>query len=416
MRIQYTPSAYQVQAGCFIMDKLIKKIIEESNRKTINITDVLNSAEERLGTLQFEAEGGYQRFASIIEEFYKEGLISPVKSSGVYRRNPPLALRYKINADTSSKIAPQEEEKLMHELISLHPIMKKEYYLKNIEQYFKDREHILKLHDYFSNSERCKSLKYRYTLNERSFEIFNDEKYLSLYGETLLKKLGIDFDTLNCYKTYEAFFYIDYGIGEKNDCIKNACIKNNNNNNDGNTYNNHNINSEINGIVIDNNNNEYNALIVENKDTFMSIAKLLNRKKGFLIGGKRINLLIYGEGKKIISSFKFMDEIIREKTIDNIYYFGDIDYEGIGIFLALKNNCHLKSDYAMIYNIVPHVALYKQLVDKTESPPTLRSNQEEIPIEDFLDYFDDYYKYKISEILKGRKYIPQEALSFGREG
>lgn len=104
-----------------------------------------------------------------------------------------------------------------------------------------------------------------------------------------------------------------------------------------------------------------------------------------------------------------MEEITRDHTVDNTYYFGDIDYEGIGIFLNLK-------DAYPQYNIIPHIELYKQLVDKTEFPPNLRSNQNATLTEEFLCFFDEYYREKISDILKGNKYIPQEALSFGREG
>lgn len=355
------------------MDKLVRKIIEESKRKTLSISDILNIVEGKLGAIKFELEGGYQKFALIIDNFCSQGLLSPIKSSGIYPRNPPLTSRYRINTrNIRGALSVEEEENLIQELISLHPGMKKDYYLKNLKQYSKDREYILRLHNFLSDSDKCKSLKYRYTLNERSFEIFNDEKYLSQHGEVLLRRLGIGLDSLNCYKTYEAFFYI------------------------------------INSFEI-NNNSIYNALIIENKDTFMSIMKLLNRKQGFPVGGKKINLLIYGEGKKIISSFKFMEEITRDHTVNNIYYFGDIDYEGIGIFLNLK-------DAYPQYNIIPNVELYRQLVDKAESPPNLKTNQDEVLTDEFLNFFDDCYREKISRILKEKKYIPQEALSFGREG
>jgi len=378
--------------GYFILDKLVRKIIEESKRKTLSISNILDKVEGKLGAIKFELEGGYQKFALVIDNFCSQGLLSPFKSSGIYPRNPPLASRYRINMrNVRGGLSVEDEENLTHELISLHPGMKKDYYLNNLKQYSKDREYILRLHNFLSDSEKCKSLKYRYTLNERSFEIFNDEKYLSQHGEALLRRLGIGLDSLNCYKTYEAFFYITYDITHGKNAI----------NNDGhdNSYFNYNKNEK----------KQYNALIIENKDTFMSIMKLLNRKQGFPVEGKKINLLIYGEGKKIISSFKFMEEIIREHIVDNIYYFGDIDYEGIGIFLNLK-------DAYPQYDIIPHVELYKQLVDKAELPPSLKTNQNEVLTEEFLNFFDERYREKISRILIEKKYIPQEALSFGREG
>lgn len=355
----------------------------------IETRDILMMTEEQLGALKFELEGGYQKFASIIEDLCNQGVLSPVKNSGIYPRNPPLALRYRVNTSNLKEgISTGEEEDLRRELISIYPEIKKTYYLKNLKQYKKDRDYILKLHNYLLNKEKSKFLKYRYTLNERSFEIFNDEKYLAQHGEALLKRLGMSLDSLNCYKTYEAFFYILYNRNDANKDIKKDT--------------NLNQNRESNSC------NKYNALIIENKDTFMSIMKLLNRKPGTVIGGIKIDLLIYGEGKKIISSFKFMEEIAREQTIDNIYYFGDIDYEGIGIYLNLKDS------YSQ-YNIIPHVELYKELIDGTDSPPNLKRKQDVILIEEFLNFFDEYYRQRISNVLKLGKYIPQEALSFARE-
>ena len=372
-----------------LLDRQVKKIIEESKKKMIETRDILMMTEEQLGALKFELEGGYQKFASIIEDLCNQGMLSPVKNSGIYPRNPPLALRYRVNTrNLKEGISTGEEENLRRELISLYPEIKKTYYLKNLKQYKKDRDYILKLHNYLLNKGKSKFLKYRYTLNERSFEIFNDEKYLAQHGEALLKRLGMSLDSLNCYKTYEAFFYILYNRNDANKDIKDTNL---------------NQNRESNSC------NKYNALIIENKDTFMSIMKLLNRKPGTVIGGIKIDLLIYGEGKKIISSFKFMAEIAREQTIDNIYYFGDIDYEGIGIYLNLKDS------YSQ-YNIIPHVELYKELIDGTDSPPNLKRKQDVILIEEFLNFFDEYYRQRISNVLKLGKYIPQEALSFAREG
>lgn len=362
---------------------------------------MLTLAEGILSVSNFELEGGYLEFAAVIEKFCREGLISPIKSSGIYPRTPPLALRYRINKGTiNNYLSVSEEEKLIQELISLHPKIKKDYYLKNISHYLSDRKNILRLNSFFSDNDKNASLKHRYTLNERSFEIFNDEKYLSQHGEAFLKRIGLDTESLNCYKTYEAFFYVlferEYIVPDKdryNEKERNKTMNT--------------MDYTLNTTDTTYTSNVLNVLIVENKDTFMSIMKLLNTKKGYLVGGKIIDLLIYGEGKKIISSFKFMEELAKGHIIGNVYYYGDIDYEGIAIYLILKNSFSQ-------YNIIPHVKLYNQLVDSTEFPPELRSKQNEISVEEFLDFFEEKYRTKISRILKEKKYIPQEALSFGR--
>jgi len=360
------------------LNEQVRKVIEEvgeSGRKIIEIPYILRTVEERLGTAMFELRGGYPKFASVIEDFCEEGMLSPVKKSGRFYRNPPLALKYRIRGIIGNRrsISREEEMILRQEIVSLHPEIKKDYYLKHLEHYIEDRDYILKLSNYLSDKDKNKSLQFRYTLNERSYEIFNDEKYLTNQGEKLLKRLGLDFEKLNCFKTYEAFFYILYKT--QDEFAKNEHVK------------------------------KGNVLIVENKDTFMSIVKLFNRKQRILAEGEEIDLLIYGEGKKIINCFKFIDEI--GVNYKRIYYYGDIDYEGIGIFQGLRKAYR-------DYNIIPYVKLYEKLVDTTECPPYLKSKQEIIPVDEFLSFFDEYYRSKILDILEEGKYIPQEAFSFGK--
>jgi len=104
------------------MERLIRKILEESKRKTLDVNGILSMMEEKLGTGRFELEGGYGKFALIIECFCKQKLLSPVKSSGVYPRNLPLASRHRINTENiKGSFSSEGEENLRQELISLHP-------------------------------------------------------------------------------------------------------------------------------------------------------------------------------------------------------------------------------------------------------------------------------------------------------
>ena len=111
----------------------------------------------------------------------------------------------------------------------------------------------------------------------------------------LLNNLGLSLEKLNIYNTPEPFFYY---INDKS------------------------IN---------------NILIIENKDTWFTIRRILkeNPRKIF---GYDIGLLIYGEGKKIISSIEFLKEKELSFLHDpNIKYWGDIDYEGINIYYLLND-------------------------------------------------------------------------------
>ena len=57
------------------------------------------------------------------------------------------------------------------------------------------------------------------------------------------------------------------------------------------------------------------------------------------IFGAEIGTLIYGAGKGIIRSFQDFDlcaEPYMKHPKNTIYYFGDLDYEGIGIYKLLS--------------------------------------------------------------------------------
>ncbi|WP_265444491.1 Wadjet anti-phage system protein JetD domain-containing protein [Acetivibrio straminisolvens] len=342
------------------MEKIIFQTIENHCKKVIETAGILLRVEKQLGVNRFELKGGYRSFASFINSFCEKGFLSPVKASGINGRNPPLYNKYRILIGNEKKLC----NELVLELQSLHPKLDKSYYFKNPEAYKEDRDYILMLSQYLLDTASNSSLKYRCTMNERSFEIFNNEKFLESHGKVLLKRLGLSLEDLNCYKTLEAFFYI---LLEPKD--------------------------------------RFNILIIENKDTFYSVVKFMERKPKRQIYGINVDMLIYGEGKKIINSYSFIEEVAMDKEIERVYYFGDLDYEGIGIYnsLSLKYGKDL---------IVPHVRLYQELLKAAKKPPKLRTNQSEVPLEPFLEHFDEESRREIAAILYDGKYIPQEAVKF----
>lgn len=345
------------------MDTVVKNILNirsKAVKKTIGTADLLRETELKMGSEAFELQGGYNRFYNIIKKMQTEHNLLPVKASGINGRNPVLYNKYKVSGPNEKT---DENKGEINEILALHPQLKREYYLKNIRQYQKDREQIYKISNFFFSLHESHALEYRCTLNERSFEIFGDEKLLSDKGEAFLKRLGLNFEDLNCYKTYEAFFY--YYLDR----------------------------SDIN-----------NVLVIENKDTFISLVKACN------IGGcnreGNIQLLVYGEGNKIQNSFKFMDELAANLKIGTVFYFGDLDYPGIDIFLRLKERY-------LTYRIVPHICLYRQLVNSVEEPPFVR-NDKTTDIREFLTYFDKNDADRMDKLLKERKFIPQEGINFAR--
>ena len=343
------------------MDNFIYKLINNHSKKSIETFDLISKVEKHFKSDDFEIKGGYRAFAVIIDEFCQNGILFPVKASKTNGRNPALYNKYRI-------ILKKEcDSTYLEELNSVHPKLDKSFYHGKPDLYKEDRKYILNLSKYLLNREKSSWLNYRCTMNERSFEIFNDEKFLDKKGRVLLKRLGLSLDDLNCYKALEAFFYIIFEKKEK-----------------------------------------LNVLIIENKETFFSILKYLERSGCKSLYGIRIDMLIYGEGKKIVNSLKFINEIVAGAEIEKIYYFGDLDFEGIGIY----NSLVLKYPE---YSIVPHIKLYKELLNDAKNPPPLKTCQSEISIDKFIEDFDKESREKIIKILYDKRYIPQEALNFGRK-
>ena len=206
-------------------------------------------------------------------------------------------------------------------------------------------------------------------VNERSFQLFNDEKFLnSRQGQQILERIGITVTDLNCYLTYEPFFYYR-------------------NQTDG---------------------GEKNVLIIENKDTFFSLKKLL--QEGITQwNGIEVSLLIYGEGKKIQRSFSFFKELDQYQAADlelNFYYFGDLDPEGIKIWWGLQNKYEVE--------FIPLKFFYQQLLKYSQAAANLKTEQSfsEAAVEEFCDYFAKSAGNKMKNLLQNGKYIPQEGLSY----
>ena len=86
---------------------------------------------------------------------------------------------------------------------------------------------------------------------------------------------------------------------------------------------------------------------------------------------------------------------------NNFYYFGDLDYEGIGIYESLTT----------YFKCEPFVIAYEVMLKKGEniSLPVTKEKQNRNITEVFFNYFDD--SSKMIEILESERYIPQEILT-----
>ena len=283
-----------------------------------------------------------------LNELINEEVIQPLKTSKKNVRGMYVKYRIIKHNDTI-----EVKEEIVQTLIK--PI-KIEYYLKNPKEYVQDREFIQTINNYLKNSEN-KDMPI--TVNERSYQLFKNEKLLK-ENENILNKLGIEFETLNCYDTYEPFFcYINPSFQGKNKVV----------------------------------------IIIENKDTFWSTKKAAE-------GNSNVYMVIYGEGKKILKSFSYIKEFDISNS-DKILYFGDIDYEGINICMSLI--------YAYPkYNIQIFKNAYKKCLELEDNLQKLHHNQNKVNhyIDEFCKVFDTLSQEKLKYIFDNNFYIPQEILTF----
>lgn len=291
--------------------------------------------------------------------------IKPVKASGKNGKKPALYNEYWIIEE------PEDNSMYIEELSYLFvPMISTHYYLNHIQQYREDRQWLLLLNQYLKTNRS--QLRIPKSMNERSFEIWHQEKFLKEgQGKKILKRCGIALEELNFYEMTEPLAYYVHT-------------------------------REI----------PQNMLIVENKDTFYSMRRHLLSGNSKMLG-KSIGTLIYGAGKGIFRSFQDFslcaEPYMREKG-NVIYYFGDLDYEGIVIYESLA------SLFNEEYSIRPFTEGYLKMIEKIEGLgeeqlPSMKQGQNKNIGTCFWDSFTKDNVAKMQQILQQGRYIPQEILS-----
>lgn len=305
----------------------------------------------------------YEEQYRYIQKQLETGALKPVKASGANGKTPALYREYWIT-ETKKDYSGLEEE-LKYGLTHLLSV---DYYFSHLEAYEQDRPWVLALNDYLRH--RKAALENRESVNERSFEIWNQEKFLTKGpGKKILKRCGLDMDFLNIYETGEPLAYYSHTRATPQ-----------------------------------------NLLILENKDTFYSMRQHMLKGKTQILGVE-IGTLIYGGGKRIRQSFKdfeiCVEPYMKEKA-NTIYYFGDLDYEGIGIYEGLAEIFREK------WEIRPFSPGYRKMLEKAKQVPRLpetKEGQNRNLSGFFFSCFPESVGSQMLEILRKDMYIPQEIVN-----
>lgn len=350
------------------MDKTIRDLVNDRKNKSFTFESLEVTLTQMLGYDKFVEDDVYEQLVETLNTLINEGVIKGRVTKG---RTAARGGTYK-----EFSIITQKEELSENDLreirLSYHPLMQMSFYVSNAGQYKKDYIYLKQIDAFLKN--RASYATEQISKNQRSYEIFLDEKFFSSdVCNKILKRISVDEQVFNYYETYEPFFY--YSCRVQNTEKK-----------------------------------YHNALIVENSDTFYSIKRMIQRtKKCFAFADVEIDLLIYGEGNKINRSIEFIEEIEDAFKEVTFYYFGDMDFEGFSIPNKLmKNNPQ--------YKILPASHLYQQSLKKIASFDELgfiKNDQRkyEPSHNEFLNLLDASSKENIIAFLSEGKYIPEENLT-----
>ncbi|MBP2145408.1 hypothetical protein J2129_000862 [Methanofollis sp. W23] len=308
-----------------------------------------------------------KQFIRTVQNLIKAGVLVPLKSARPLIEYGGLPAKYTLRRDLLTEEEAPLSAEHRSELFSLPTPISIDYYAHHADDYRRDRDAILRIRDMIEDDD-----DEVLTVNERSYEIFGDEKaidaprHAAVDGEAVLRNLGLTLGDIRAKKVYEPFFYFEKDFGA------------------------------LEGTT------ERTVLIVENKDTFWTMQQAVTAGE---VDG--INLVIYGEGNAIQKKFEYIETV--GGTLDDRYvYFGDIDREGIAIFNRLQ------ARYPN-YGIRPATSLYTAVLKKAgyRNARPLRNDQKrgQISLSPFIDAFDDESRAAIEWIITEERYLPQEVLT-----
>ncbi len=339
---------------------LVKKLQSHKNMRI---------AEKELRTIADVND--YADYHKIVQRLADEGHILPVISSGSNGMNPPLYKRYSINKPVQIL-----DNYYIEEIRLLSSSFNVEGYLDDKQKYYEHREWVQILNTFIKSNNQA--LAVQLSINERSFQIFGKEKALK-EDKNLHSVLNFNpsiRNVLNFYMTPEPFFI-------------------------------HRI-AEVQGNI--------NILIIENKDTWYTLKSIMKPYMNTMFGIS-FDVLLYGEGKKVsrrLDSLTEFDLSFFGESKTTYYYFGDLDYEGIGIFNDLKeSNPELNIKlFGRLYSWMLEKAteLIKCTGEAFQLPQTKEKQIKKL-MTLFLREFDAEESRLIKNILEAGRYIPQEILN-----
>lgn len=296
-------------------------------------------------------ETSYDDFAARVLELVQAGILQPVKGHGFSGKAASLANSYRILKSGISRNIVKEVERYQ---FSLDPRIKLEdYYTLPPSEWDKDLPFIQRIHSYL----REKGLPPdEATAPEWSYRLAGDEKWIETgRGKTVLQRLGL-WEQLN--------------IASRPDPLMLA------------------LNPRVWSEPLSSN------LVIENKSPFHALMDVLPDTSWLSV--------IYGAGWKITADLPLLERQLGWARGElEVYYFGDLDYEGISIWHSLNS----------ARKVEPALDFYRALLDKPRALGKEGQRCNDEAREHFLSFFSPGEKKRITEVLENGAYYPQEVLS-----
>ncbi|WP_160679292.1 Wadjet anti-phage system protein JetD domain-containing protein [Clostridium sp. C8-1-8] len=323
----------------YIIDYLKK--IAAKERKTVTIGELLE-----LPLSNFD----YEDLAKVIRQLMRENILKAINPKNNDGRPDPLPLKLGINKEELLKDYISRLEQYSLKLSSEIDIQ--EYFGLLEQEFEEDLPFIDKVDSYIKANGLPQDTV---TPQERSYQIFGDEKWIEKNGgKVLLERIKV---------------YHKLKIDNGSDPLMLA----------------------VNPLVYAK--EQHKHLIVENKATFLGLLEVLPDTE--------FCSLIFGSGWKIVGNINMLESQTGLKENNIIYYFGDIDNEGVAIYNSLSERASVKLA----------AEFYKELL-KTDFKEG-KKNQKKKPeaLKNFVKNFNEKEQKLILNKLDTGYYWPQEGLS-----
>lgn len=321
----------------------------KSNKKKIDLVEL--ELLIRTSLPDYYGQGGYQLFYDTIVILQHDQVLVPLKTKALNGKTPSLPRYFWLMPQVHNPQWTSIQKMQVQDLLNLT------FYDQNPEfQTEQEWNRILKIYHFLRNKEARDYV----SVAERSFELFGDEKAITKENRGILNRLRLSLNDIKAVSYGEPFvYYIKPG-------------------------------TEINGVK--------KVLIVENLSFFHTSVELLNRNH------LDYQMIIYGEGKKIESSFQFYYDHFPNQAFQ-FYYVGDLDPEGYNIFARLVNRYEHE-------NIQLALEIYHQMFHFKGLANVVKGQNEDERLRDrFLEFVTEDLKADIIDLWEGHERIPQEVLT-----